>query len=238
MARCTSSTCTAKRSSTPSRSPTTSSPTSTCKAATTGAASIGLCRRTTKNSTRPSPNSAKLGGLGSVELVRQLESTNAWNRETAQRLLVERHDRAAVATARATRARVSIVAGPFARPLYARRPERTFRSRLYSPRLPIPNRGSERMSCDFLSRDSSTRPSCWPPWCDWPTIATALSASNSHSLLGDAEPMAAVGPLARLAHGAASDELLRCGDPHLGGGERRSHRSGIAGGRFVRRPRG
>jgi putative membrane-bound dehydrogenase-like protein len=38
----------------------------------------------------------KLGGMTSVELVRQLESGNAWNRETAQRLLWERQDPAAV----------------------------------------------------------------------------------------------------------------------------------------------
>ncbi|MCH7686002.1 MAG: c-type cytochrome [Planctomycetes bacterium] len=40
----------------------------------------------------------KLGGMTSVELVRQLESGNAWNRETAQRLLWERQDPAAVST--------------------------------------------------------------------------------------------------------------------------------------------
>ncbi len=34
----------------------------------------------------------KLGALRSRDLVGQLESSNAWNRETAQRLLVERHD--------------------------------------------------------------------------------------------------------------------------------------------------
>jgi putative membrane-bound dehydrogenase-like protein len=34
----------------------------------------------------------KLGGLSSRDLVGQLASSNAWNRETAQRLLVERHD--------------------------------------------------------------------------------------------------------------------------------------------------
>jgi putative membrane-bound dehydrogenase-like protein len=39
---------------------------------------------------------ARLGGLPSLDLVRRLESTNGWTRETAQRLLVERQDRSVV----------------------------------------------------------------------------------------------------------------------------------------------
>ena len=40
----------------------------------------------------------KLGSLSTAELLRQLESPEAWNRETAQRLLWERQDRTAVDT--------------------------------------------------------------------------------------------------------------------------------------------
>jgi putative membrane-bound dehydrogenase-like protein len=39
----------------------------------------------------------KLGGLSSLDLARHLESENAWQRETAQRLLFERQDRSALA---------------------------------------------------------------------------------------------------------------------------------------------
>jgi putative membrane-bound dehydrogenase-like protein len=153
------------------------------------------------------PNSGKLGGLGSVELVRQLESANAWNRETAQRLLVERHDLAAVApleqlvresqsslarlhalytldglSALSDRTLLAAIADP--EPRVRAHVVRLSESRLkHSPALLA---AVVRLADD---RDGLVR------------FQLALS-------LGDAETMAAVGPLARLAHGAGSDELL------------------------------
>ncbi len=152
-------------------------------------------------------NSAKLGGLGAVELVRQLESTNAWNRETAQRLLVERSDRTAVGpleqlahdsksslgrlhalytldglNALSDRTLLVAIADPEPR-------VRAHAARLCEPRL---NRSPAVMAALLRltdDRDGLVR------------FQLALS-------LGDAEPTAAVEPLARLAHGAGSDELL------------------------------
>jgi putative membrane-bound dehydrogenase-like protein len=152
--------------------------------------------------------SAKLGGLSSVDLVRQLESPNAWNRETAQRLMVERHDPAAVGpleriareskfalgrlhalytldglNALSDRTLLVAIADPEPR-------VRAHAARLCEPRL---NRSPAVMAALLRltdDRDGLVR------------FQLALS-------LGDAEPTAAVEPLARLAHGAASDELLR-----------------------------
>jgi putative membrane-bound dehydrogenase-like protein len=150
----------------------------------------------------------KLGGLGSLDLVRELESTNAWNRETAQRLLVERHDRAAVEpleqlvreshsslarlhalytldglNALSDRDLLTAVADPEPRP--RAHGIRLSESRLkHSPELLA---AVVRLTDD---RDGLVR------------FQLALS-------LGDAEPSVVVGPLAHLAHGAASDELLR-----------------------------
>jgi putative membrane-bound dehydrogenase-like protein len=152
--------------------------------------------------------SAKLGGLSSVGLVRQLESPNAWNRETAQRLLVERHDLTAVGPLEQV-ARESKSALGRLHALYTldglsalsdgillaaiADPEprvRAHAARLCEPRLrrsPAVMAALVRLTDD---RDGLVR------------FQLALS-------LGDAAPMAAVEPLARLAHGAASDELLR-----------------------------
>jgi putative membrane-bound dehydrogenase-like protein len=53
-----------------------------------------IYRLVAPNMTRITP--PKLGGKTSVELAAQLESSNSWNRETAQRLLWERQDASAV----------------------------------------------------------------------------------------------------------------------------------------------
>jgi putative membrane-bound dehydrogenase-like protein len=90
-ARCTSSTCIARRSSTPGRSPTTSRPCLTCRAAKSADESTGSRRRALW-----SPKPPKLSTATTAELVAHLESPHSWWRETAQRLLVERQDPAAV----------------------------------------------------------------------------------------------------------------------------------------------
>ena len=150
----------------------------------------------------------RLGGLSSLELVHQLESTNAWNRETAQRLLVERHDVTAVGALEglATKSRSplgrlhalyaldglgALADGVLAAALADSEPRiRAHAVRLSESRLkksPQIQSAVEGLTDD---RDRLVR------------FQVALS-------LGEAEPIAAVAPLTKLAQGAAADELLR-----------------------------
>jgi putative membrane-bound dehydrogenase-like protein len=151
---------------------------------------------------------APLGGLGSGELVRQLESSNAWNRETAQRLIVERHDLAAVGPLERL-ARESDA--PLGRlhalctldgldalsdaVLLTGLADHEARLRAHAVRL---SEGRFKRSPALLAAASKLTDD-----------ADGLVRFQLALSLGDAEPAAAAGLLARLARGAASDELLR-----------------------------
>jgi putative heme-binding domain-containing protein len=58
----------------------------------------GRIYRITPSTPLPAPGKIQLGKASSEELVKQLASPNIWWRRTAQRLLVDRHDTAAVAS--------------------------------------------------------------------------------------------------------------------------------------------
>jgi putative heme-binding domain-containing protein len=152
--------------------------------------------------------SAKLGGLGSVELVRQLESTNAWNRETAQRLLVERNARTGVGPleqlvhdSKSSLGRLHALytldglSALSDRTLLAALADSEPRIRAHAVRLSESRlkHAPELMAALLRLTDDPDG-----------VVRFQLALS-----LGDAEPMAAVGALAHLAHGATSDELLR-----------------------------
>jgi putative membrane-bound dehydrogenase-like protein len=150
----------------------------------------------------------KLGSFSSLDLVGQLESANAWNRETAQRLLVERHDLAAVGPLE----RIAIESqAPLGRlhALYTLEGLAALSDRVVSAALadPEPRIRSHAMRlCESRLRKS-------PPL----LAAVSRMATDRDSLvrfqlalsLGEAEPLAAAQLLTQLARSAPSDELLR-----------------------------
>ena len=116
-ARSGSPTCTAPSSSTPSGSPTTGKPGSTsAPAATRGGSTASIPSDKTP---RPIP---RLDRLDTAGLVAALDSPNGWQRDTAQRLLLHRHDPAAVEPLRTLAASEPAAEDPGAGPLDAREP--------------------------------------------------------------------------------------------------------------------
>jgi putative membrane-bound dehydrogenase-like protein len=150
----------------------------------------------------------KLGGLTTAQLVRRLESANGWTRETAQRLLVERHDLNGVAPLEqlAVESR-----SPLARlhALYTLDGLGALSERLLVTALsdsePRIRAHAVRLSESRFKRS--------------PKLFAALSAlvDDPDRLvrfqlalsIGEAEPRAAAGPLAKLARDAGADDLLR-----------------------------
>jgi putative membrane-bound dehydrogenase-like protein len=150
----------------------------------------------------------KLGGLATNDLVDRLESDNGWTRETAQRRLIERRDPAAILPLEHLAAQSGSPLGRL-HALYtldglAALTERVLLERLSDPEPRI-RAHAVRLSEDRLKRSPAL------------LAAVARLADDSDRLvrfqvalsLGDAEPAAAVASLARLAHAAATNELLR-----------------------------
>ena len=75
------------------------------------------------------PAAPNLGTAGDVDLVRALESPNLWWRRTAQRLLVDRQSRQAIAPLQAMAVTVGVAARAGPRAVDARRPRRARRCR-------------------------------------------------------------------------------------------------------------
>jgi putative membrane-bound dehydrogenase-like protein len=152
----------------------------------------------------------KLGGLGSLELVGQLESSNAWNRETAQRLLVERHDLAAVAPllrlATDSRSPLGRLHALYTLDGLASLSEPVLLAALADPEPRI-RAHAVRLSESRLKR-SPTLLAAVARLTDYPDRLVRFQVALS---LGEADPNTAARPLAQLARnaGAASDDLLR-----------------------------
>ncbi len=151
---------------------------------------------------------SKLGGLATLDLVRQLESDNAWNRQTAQRLLVERQDRAAVTPLERLANDSSSALGRL-HALYtldglAALSDQVLLSRL-SDAEPRIRAHAVRLSESRLKRSPELFAAA-ARLTDDPDRLVRFQLALS---LGDAEPRAAAAPLARLAREAASDEPVR-----------------------------
>jgi putative membrane-bound dehydrogenase-like protein len=150
----------------------------------------------------------KLGGLGTLDLVRQLESDNAWNRETAQRLLVERHDVAATSALERMAGDSSI---PLARlhALYTLDGLSALSDRVLLARLADPEPRIRAHAVRLSESRLKQSPALLAAAARLTEDRDRLVRFQLALSLGEAEPLAASGPLARLARGAAADELLR-----------------------------
>jgi putative membrane-bound dehydrogenase-like protein len=150
----------------------------------------------------------KLGGLATDDLVAKLESDNGWTLETAQRLLVERHDPAVIPAlerlATQSRSPLGRLHALYTLDGLAALAERVLIGRLSDPDPRI-RAHAVRLSENRL-KGSPGLLAAVARLADDPDRLVRFQLALS---LGDAEPAAGVEPLARLAHGAAADELLR-----------------------------
>jgi putative membrane-bound dehydrogenase-like protein len=150
----------------------------------------------------------RLGGLQSSELVRCLESKNAWQRETAQRLLVERH---AQTVAPELENLVKHSHAPLGRlhALYTLQGLGRLSEGLLVAALSDPNpqlRAHAVRLCEPRLRSSSTLLDAVSRLTD---DADGLVRFQLALTLGEAPAVAAVKPLARLSQRIEGDELLR-----------------------------
>ncbi|HEV8067530.1 MAG TPA: PVC-type heme-binding CxxCH protein [Planctomycetaceae bacterium] len=150
----------------------------------------------------------KLGGLSSRDLVGQLESSNAWNRETAQRLLVERHDLSVVSPLEQLVRESGLALGRL-HALYALDGLAALKDRVLLAALADPEpriRAHALRLCESrLKRSTGLLAAVVRMAGDRDRLVRFQLALS----LGDAEPSAAAPPLTQLAQGATSDELLR-----------------------------
>jgi putative membrane-bound dehydrogenase-like protein len=151
---------------------------------------------------------SKLGGLSTLELVQQLESDNAWNRETAQRLLVERQDQAAVMPlerlANESPAALGRLHAVYTLDGLSALSDRILLGRLSDPEPRI-RAHAVRLSELRLKRSPALLAAV-ARLIDDPDRLVRFQLALS---LGDAEPNVAAAPLTRLAREAATDEPVR-----------------------------
>jgi putative membrane-bound dehydrogenase-like protein len=151
---------------------------------------------------------AKLGGLGSRDLVGQLESSNAWNQETAQRLLVERHDLSVVGPLERLVRESGVALGRLHALAtldgLAALSDRVLLAALADPEPRI--RAHALRLCESrLKRSAGLLAAVVRMTGDRDRLVRFQLALS----LGDAEPLAAAPPLTQLAQEATSDELLQ-----------------------------
>ena len=151
---------------------------------------------------------ARLGGLSPRDLVRQLESSNAWNRETAQRLIVERHDLSVVGALEQLVQESGVALGRL-HALYTLDGLSALSDRVLLAALadsePRIRAHALRLSELRLKHSAGLLAAVVRMTGDRDRLVRFQLALS----LGDAEPSAAAAPLTQLALGATSDELLR-----------------------------
>jgi putative heme-binding domain-containing protein len=151
---------------------------------------------------------ARLGGLSPRDLVRQLESPNAWSRETAQRLMVERHDLSVVGPlerlAQESGVALGRLHGLYTLDGLAALSDRVLLAALADsdPRI---RAHALRLSESRLKHSAGLLAAVVRMTGDRDRLVRFQLALS----LGDAEPSAAAAPLTQLAQRATSDELLR-----------------------------
>ncbi len=138
--------------------------------------------RTDAAASRPAP--PRLGAASDADLIRALDSPNLWWRRTAQRLLVDRQPRQAIAPLRTMVEPVAIAAGAGPRAVDAGRPRRASTTDRSRRRCGTPRPACARTPSPSPSRASARRRRSPAGSWRWWTTRTRASASSSSARWG------------------------------------------------------